>query len=107
MEKLIEFLDECKHNRNINKNKNLYNIIDLDYVIERLSDIVGISGYNLTCPMCGGNMEYHTHGENGETHIWRCEQCPNVQFEYIDTNDLNNVVDMLENGQYRVSKISK
>ena len=34
-----EFIDELKHNQNINIEKGLENRIDIDYVIERLEDI--------------------------------------------------------------------
>ena len=34
-----EFIEELKHNQNINLKKGLENRIDIDYVIERLEDI--------------------------------------------------------------------
>lgn len=34
-----EFIEELKYNQNINKNKNLENRINIDYIIERLEDI--------------------------------------------------------------------
>lgn len=34
-----EFIEELKHNQNINFEKGLENRIDIDYVIERLEDI--------------------------------------------------------------------
>lgn len=34
-----EFIEELKYNQNINFEKGLENIIDIDYVIERLEDI--------------------------------------------------------------------
>jgi len=37
---LKEFLEELKHNQNINYTKNLENRIDIDYVIERIEDIL-------------------------------------------------------------------
>lgn len=38
--KIIEFLKELQYNKNINFEKNLENRIDIDYVIERLQDIL-------------------------------------------------------------------
>lgn len=37
---LKEFLDELKHNQNINYAKNLKNRIDIDYVIKRIEAIL-------------------------------------------------------------------
>ena len=34
-----EFIEELKHNRNVNIDKGLENRVDIDYVIERLEDI--------------------------------------------------------------------
>lgn len=36
---LNEFVEELKHNQNINYKNNLENRIDIDYVLERLEDI--------------------------------------------------------------------
>ena len=40
MEDLKELLQELKYNRNINIKNNLENIVDLDYIINRLEDII-------------------------------------------------------------------
>lgn len=34
-----EFIEELKHNQNINYKNNLENKVDIDYVLERLEDI--------------------------------------------------------------------
>lgn len=39
MNNLYVFLEECKNNKNVNIEKGLANIIDLDYVIEKLEAI--------------------------------------------------------------------
>lgn len=36
---MMEFIEELKHNQNINIKNNLENRVDIDYVIERLEDI--------------------------------------------------------------------
>lgn len=41
IDKVNEFLEELKHNQNINLEKWLENRVDMDYVIERLEDILG------------------------------------------------------------------
>lgn len=38
--KMKEFIEELKHNQNINIEKGLENRVDIDYVIERLEDII-------------------------------------------------------------------
>lgn len=39
-EGLKEFLKELEHNRNINKQIGAENVINIDYVIERIKDIL-------------------------------------------------------------------
>lgn len=39
-EKIREFLQELEYNQNINFEKDLENRVDIDYVIERLKDIL-------------------------------------------------------------------
>jgi hypothetical protein len=36
---LREFIEELKHNQNINYKNNLENKVDIDYILERLEDI--------------------------------------------------------------------
>lgn len=36
---MMEFIEELKHNQNINIKNNLENRINIDYIIERLEDI--------------------------------------------------------------------
>ena len=38
--KLIEFLEELKYNQQINLEKGIENRIDIDYVIERITEIL-------------------------------------------------------------------
>lgn len=45
MEKnLIDFLEELKYNKQINLEKGIENRIDIDYVIERITDILNKGG---------------------------------------------------------------
>lgn len=39
-EKIREFLQELEHNQKVNFEKDLENSVDIDYVIERLKDIL-------------------------------------------------------------------
>lgn len=60
------------------------------------------------CPHCESDMHYTQVTENVKqsalglrvTHIWSCEDCPNVMFEYIDKVDTENLAEYL-NGDYR------
>ena len=36
---MMEFIEELKHNQNVNVKNNLENRINIDYIIERLEDI--------------------------------------------------------------------
>lgn len=90
-EYLQEFLRELKYNRKINIEKKLENRVDIDYVIERIQDCLKTK--EIRCNMCDGEMKYNEY--NG-THIWCCNDCPNVQIEYYNKNDLNNLKKYLE-----------
>lgn len=57
---------------------------------------------NLKCNMCNGNMK---HIEYNGTHIWSCEECPNVQFEFIDINNYIELGNYLKNNNEIKEKI--
>lgn len=42
----------------------------------------------LIYPLCKGEMVY---GNNKKTHIWVCEECPAVIFEYWTNEDIENL----------------
>lgn len=44
MEELRNFLEELKHNQQINLQKGIENRIDIDYVIERIAGILNKEG---------------------------------------------------------------
>ena len=90
-EYLQEFLVELKHNKKNNIEKDLENRVDIDYVIERIQYCVKTN--NLICNMCDSEME---HIEHNGTHIWTCSECPNVQIEYYNNDDLKNLKEYLE-----------
>lgn len=47
----------------------------------------------LICPLCDGEMNYR---KNKETHIWVCEECPAVLFEYVDESNTLDLIDSLK-----------
>ena len=57
-------------------------------VVDRLNEI-----YNVFCPLCGNRLIYEEY--NG-THIYYCEPCPFIGFEYVDHKDLENLTKWLE-----------
>ena len=42
----------------------------------------------MNCNMCDGEMIYH---EVNGTHVWSCEDCSNVQFEFYNEKDIENL----------------
>ena len=48
----------------------------------------------MVCPMC--EVGYMIHEEYKGTHIYYCEHCPFVGFEYVDHKDLENLTKWLE-----------
>lgn len=42
----------------------------------------------INCPCCGGILR---HKDKDNTHIWSCEDCPVVMFEYYSSKDIKNV----------------
>lgn len=49
--------------------------------------------YVIKCPLCGEELNYKEY--NG-THIYYCEPCPFIGFEYVDHKDLENLTKWLE-----------
>lgn len=49
----------------------------------------------MKCSLCDGKMDYD---EKKGTHIWVCEDCPCVMFEYYEDKDLNNLTNRLKKG---------
>ena len=57
-------------------------------IVDRINKI-----YNVSCPLCGNRLIYEEY--NG-THIYYCEPCPFIGFEYVDHKDLENLTKWLE-----------
>lgn len=57
-------------------------------IVDRINEI-----YNVSCPLCGNRLIYEEY--NG-THIYYCEPCPFIGFEYVDHKDLENLTKWLE-----------
>lgn len=48
----------------------------------------GFKVSSITCPLCGGNMIYK---KCNSTHIWKCQDCPAILFEYYGIKDIKNL----------------
>ena len=57
-------------------------------IVDRINEL-----YNVSCPLCGNRLIYEEY--NG-THIYYCEPCPFIGFEYVDHKDLENLTKWLE-----------
>lgn len=73
----------------------LYNLklIGADKVTEE-EEVVSISNCGLKCNLCGGSMQHYNHSG---TFIWVCDECPNIQFEFVSMTDVLEVEDFLHN----------
>ena len=82
---LIEDIDDELKNQdeNVAKCNEL-----IQEVVDRLNEI-----YNVFCPLCGERL---IHEEYNGTHIYYCEPCPFIGFEYVDHKDLENLTKWLE-----------
>lgn len=49
----------------------------------------------LKCPSCDGIMYHHEHLK---THIWVCNDCPNIVLEYVERQDLEHFTDFMQTG---------
>ena len=47
---------------------------------------------SIVCPLCDANCQYE---QGGKTHIWICEECPFVGFEYYDIENTLNLSERL------------
>lgn len=86
-----DFNEACDYYRTIKINKDTakYLMLRTDEDEEVLID----DGYYVTCPLCEENMRHHMH--NG-THIWVCETCPHISFEYNNDMDLYNLQEFIK-----------
>jgi len=50
--------------------------------------------YKMKCNMCDTDEIYHYDYKG--THIYVCDQCPNIQFEYVEPKDLDNLVEFMK-----------
>lgn len=62
----------------------------IEEVINYLNDI----DKQMTCPMC--QEEKMKHIEYNGTHIYICEHCPFIGFEYVEQKDIDNLKEYLE-----------
>ncbi len=48
---------------------------------------------NTICPLCGAHEQYRYKEKSGgyKTHVWVCEFCSHVSFEFIDNEDIDNL----------------
>lgn len=49
--------------------------------------------YATKCPLCGEELNYI---EYKGTHIYICESCPFIGFEYVEQQDIDNLKEYLE-----------
>lgn len=53
---------------------------------------------SVKCPLCNEELE---HIEFGKTHIYRCEPCPFIGFEYIEPTNIDDLVNYLKKRKIR------
>lgn len=78
----------------------LYDYLDLNYQThkEKLDfmlehgqwEIEEAEGFK--CPLCGKFAEYKKHYE---THIWSCQECPFIAYEYYDAQNTASLINYL------------
>jgi len=56
----------------------------------------------IKCPLCGADAEYreqkkdYTYTGGTVTHLWVCDDCPFVGFEYYDATDAEAIKEALD-----------
>ena len=68
------------------------NVAKCNELIQEIVDKLN-QEYATKCPLCGEELNYKEY--NG-THIYYCEPCPFIGFEYVDHKDLENLTKWLE-----------
>lgn len=88
--RIEEFLNECRHNKNVNLLKDLENRVDLDYVIERLEYILE-DNFRI-CTHCGKTMKEGYCIENGMEYYCSddCLHKVYTEEEYLELYDDGN-----------------
>ena len=47
----------------------------------------------IICPLCSASMEYK---QISDTHVWSCEDCPAILFEYYSDTNTAELSDFLK-----------
>jgi hypothetical protein len=109
---LIEELKDYVNNFNIDEEIDLYreskdyrdnftiseSLKDFEDYIEFVKGIIkqleeSDKNKSVKCPLCNEELE---HIEFGKTHIYRCEPCPFIGFEYIEPTNIDDLVNYLK-----------
>ena len=66
-----------------------------NYLIKKSDELISKNNTecDMKCNMCGGTLDYVNYKD---THIWICQNCPNIQFEYVEGKDDKNLCEFLE-----------
>lgn len=56
---------------------------------------------SVTCPLCTAPMEYRFKPARGsymqsDNHVWVCPECPNIMFEYVHPNNLEDLKQLIK-----------
>lgn len=83
-----------------NSYKNIYEFLDtLKTTNEKLNWLLDYGDWSLEedvihCPLCSDNLSYK---QNKDTHIWSCDSCPFVGFEFYNDKNTDELKEYLNN----------
>lgn len=65
---------------------------NLELAMREIPKMTNDTECDMKCNMCDGKLDYLNYKG---THIWVCEDCPNIQFECVEDKDVENLIEYL------------
>lgn len=80
----------CLHKEELNNKSE--ELLIKEYIDNNFENLFRLAN-KAQCNMCDGEHLIHTQYKG--THIWTCEDCPNIQYEHVEPKDLDNLVEFM------------
>lgn len=79
-----------------NEMEEMHEDVRCDKLIEEIINFLNTEDCEMVCPMCEETtLKYH---EYKGSHIYTCEVCAFIGFEFVENKDVDNLAEFLKNG---------
>lgn len=79
-----------------NEMEEMHEDVRCDKLIEEIVNFLNTEDCEMVCPMCEETTLKH-HEYKG-SHIYTCEVCAFIGFEFVENKDVDNLAEFLKNG---------